>query len=193
LVLPWLLLSLSLAEVALGLMTLCFLDLLHGAAFFLMLGHVPLWDVLFTAERADKWAQALVLSHVHIEVGTSVVFFITAFICAMELVHVLVGFFVISQDPMLSELWEASWIWANELFVFFFFMSGHVVGQMLRHLEALCTTSISALMEPDCQVTLQMLPQFWSFLKLFFATRNRAFKIIQKFLAILANTHKILV
>ena len=124
-----------------------------------MLGHVPFGYVLFAAVAADKWAQTLVLTHVHIVVGPSVVLLVAPFVGAVELVYILVCFFVVSQNPVLSELRKTSGIRANELFVFLFLVSSHVIGQVLGHLEALGATYVSALVESYRKMTFQMLPQ----------------------------------
>jgi hypothetical protein len=61
-----------------------------------MLSHVPFGNILFTAERANKRPKTLVLAQVHIVIGTSVVLLITSLIGTMELVNILVCFFMVS-------------------------------------------------------------------------------------------------
>ena len=68
-----------------------------------MLGHVPFGDILFAAVTADKRPKPHVLPQVDIVIGTSVILLVTSFIGAMELIYILVCFFMISQNPMLSE------------------------------------------------------------------------------------------
>jgi hypothetical protein len=113
-----------------------------------MLGHVPFGDIFLTAVEADKRSQALMLPHVDIEVTTCVILFVATLVGAMKLVDILVCFFVVSEYPMLSELREAPWIRAHKLFVFFFFVGGHMVGKMLRHFKTLGASWVCTFVEP---------------------------------------------
>lgn len=97
-------LSRSLPKVTFLLLLRIFLDVLHRTSFLLVLGHVPLGDVLLATKLAHKWPEALMLPHVDIIVGTRIIFFVAPFIGAMELINILVCFFMVSQDPMLPEL-----------------------------------------------------------------------------------------
>ena len=45
----------------------------------------------------------------------------------MKLVNILMGLLVVPQNPLLSELRIATWICANEFFIFIFIVSGQMV------------------------------------------------------------------
>ena len=94
---------------------------------------------------------------------------------------------------MLSELWKAPRIGANEFLVLVFLVSGHMIRQMLRHLEALCAVWVSTFMEPYREMTFQMLTKFWIFGELFNTAWDWAFECIHEFLTVLAHAYKILV
>ena len=157
-----------------------------------MLSHVPFRDVLFAAEWAYKRPKPLVLTQVHIVIGTCVVLLITSLIGAMELINILVCFFVVSQNPMLSELWEATRIGTNELLILVFLVSGHVIRQVLRHLEALRAVLVSTFVESYREVAFQMLTKFWIFRELFNTAWDGAFERIHEFLTVLTHAHKVL-
>ena len=157
-----------------------------------MLSHVPFRDVLFAAEWAYKRPKPLVLAQVHIVIGTCVVLLITSLIGAMKLINILVCFFVVSQNPMLSELWKAPRIGANELLILVLLVSGHVIRQVLRHLEALRAVLVSAFVESYRKMTFQMLTKFWIFRELFDTARDGAFERIHEFLTVLTHAHKVL-
>jgi hypothetical protein len=99
----------------------------HGASLFLMLGHIPFGDVLFTAKVTHEGSYTGMFSQMYLEVGSGVVFLVTTFEFAMELVNILMCFLVVSQNPLLSELGVASWLRTNELLVFLFFVSCQVI------------------------------------------------------------------
>ena len=75
-----------------------------------MFGHIPFRNIFLAAVVANKRTKTLVLPHVHIKVGTGVVLLIAAFICTLELINILMSFFMVSKNPMLPKLGEASWI-----------------------------------------------------------------------------------
>ena len=62
-----------------------------------------------------------------------------------ELVQVLVGAFMVPEDPLLSELSTTAWECTFVLLYVVLVMSGHMVSQMLWHLESLGAPGESAL------------------------------------------------
>jgi hypothetical protein len=119
-----------------------------------VLDHVPLGDVALAAVGALERPRALMLAEVHVEVGARIVLLIAPFEGANELENILVCFFMVAQDPVLSELPEAARERANKLLVPFFLVSRHVVGQVLGHLETLGAPWIGASVKPHAQMAL---------------------------------------
>jgi len=107
---------------------LFFLNLSYfAAAFLLMLGHVPFRDVLFLAVLTDKWSNSSMLPQMHFKVWSSVVFFVTAIVLAMELVNIYMCFFVVPQNPLLTEFWFATRVAADELLKVLFVVCSEMV------------------------------------------------------------------
>ena len=125
-----------------------------------MLGHVPLGDVLLPAILADEGPDTLMLTNVHIVVGPGVVLLVAALVSAMELINVLMGLLMVAKYPVLTEFRVAPGVGADELLVLLFFVSGHVIGQVLGHLEALRAPRVSTLVKSHGQMAFEMLPQF---------------------------------
>lgn len=106
-----------------------------GASFFLMLGHVPLWNVVSAAVITYERPDSLMFSQVHFQIWPCIVFFCAALKTAVEFINILMSFLMISQNPILSIRLVASRDRAGKLLNFWFFMSCCVVGEMLRHFE----------------------------------------------------------
>lgn len=77
----------------------------------------------------------------------------------MELVDILMGLLVVSQDPLLSELRIAPWIRANEFGGLVFLMGGQMVRKVLRHFETLQAAWEPALIESHGQVAFKVLAE----------------------------------
>jgi len=80
------------------------------------------------------------LPQMHFQVASGIILFVAAFVLTFELVEVVVGTLVISENPLLPEFalasLEATFVLGDVGLV----VSSHVIGQMLRHLEWLCTS-----------------------------------------------------
>ena len=61
-------------------------------------------------------------SQMNFQVRASVVFLVTTWILAMEFVHILMGLFMVPQNPFLSEFGATARIRANKFLVFIFIM-----------------------------------------------------------------------
>ena len=149
----------------------------HGAAFLLMLGHVPFGDVLLPAKVTHKRADASMFSQMHFQIWSRVVLFVTALKFAVELVDVLMCFFMVSQNPLLSELWVAAGVRAYKLLVLVFFMGCQVVTQMLGHLKTFLTVWVVTFIKSHGQMTLEVLTKFRIFLETFVAIYHRTLEI----------------
>jgi len=75
------------------------------------------------------------LPQMHFQVASGIILFVAAFVLTFELVEVVVGTLVISENPLLPEFalasLEATFVLGDVGLV----VSSHVIGQMLRHLE----------------------------------------------------------
>jgi hypothetical protein len=87
------------------------------------------------AIRTLKGFLTCMLSHVHFEIASGIVFLITAFDRAAKLIFVKMGSFMVSENPLLSEIFVASFERADKFDDFTFVMSGEMVSQVLWHLE----------------------------------------------------------
>ena len=76
----------------------------HGATLLLMLGHVPLGNILLAAEAANERSHSGMLPQVDLHVGPGVVLLVAALELTLELVDILMCFLVVPQNPLLSEL-----------------------------------------------------------------------------------------
>tara|TARA_B110000285_G_C15118119_1_gene615379 strand:+ start:1133 stop:1660 length:528 start_codon:yes stop_codon:yes gene_type:complete len=101
----------------------CFLQwnlrcFLAAFADFLVLGHVPFGNKFLLAEFTLKRLNTGVFSHVNLEIRSCVIFLVTAWKVAVELIDVVVGRHMILHDPLLSELLFAPREFANYFDVF---------------------------------------------------------------------------
>jgi hypothetical protein len=69
-----------------------------------VLGHVPLGDILLAAEVTDERPHSCMLTEMHLQVRSGIIFFVTALKLTMEFVYILMCFFMVPEDPFLSEL-----------------------------------------------------------------------------------------
>lgn len=88
-----------------------------------MFRHVPFRYVLLSAKVTNKGTNSRMFSQVHFQVRPGVVFLVTTGVLAVEFIHVLMGLFVVPENPFLSEFGVAARIRANKFLVFIFIMS----------------------------------------------------------------------
>ena len=144
------------------------------ASFFLMLCHVPFRNILFTAILTYKRSYSLMLSYMNFQIWSCVILFWASFKRAWEFVNILVSFFMVSENPLLSILLTTTWERACKSLNFGFLMSGEMVGKMLRHFELLITSRHCALITSNRQMTFQVLTVLWLLHEAFIAVKYRA-------------------
>jgi hypothetical protein len=80
-----------------------------------MLSHVPFGDVLLATEVAHEGSYSRVFSQVHLKVGPCVIFFVASLEFTMELVNILMCFFMVPENPHLPEFRLAAGVRTDEL------------------------------------------------------------------------------
>ena len=104
-----------------------------------MFCHVPFRNVLFPTILTNKGSYSLMFSNVYFQIRSSIILLGAAFERTAEFIYILMSFFMVSKNPLLSILLVTARLCARKSLNFCFLMGCEMIGKMLWHFELFFT------------------------------------------------------